>query len=312
MNQGWKPREITPTDVGVASTSEGLRTFLQDIGDIEPLLTAEKAIIFRGFGILPSDLDEVLDLVLPQRLAYIQGNSPRTKLGRNLYTSTEYPSEFTISMHNELSYANRWPDRLAFYCEQPPTSQGATLVADGERWLAMIDAEVREAFAGGVRYTQNLHKGSGLGRSWQQAFESTERELVEKLLDESDVDWRWRENGGLRIEQVRPATTRHPRTGAEVWFNQADQFHPVGLGEATAAALAEIMGPDDLPQSVTFADGGEIPAEYVRHIQDRGLAEAIDVDWHLGDLLLIDNVLVAHGRRPFNGPRRVLVAMSGN
>ena len=102
----------------------------------------------------------------------------------------------------------------------------------------------------------------------------------------------------------------HPVTGAEVWFNQADQWHPAGLGDETARALAAIMPAADLPQSVTFADGGAIPNAYVEQIRDRGLAEAVGVDWHGGDLLLIDNVLVGHGRAAFTGARRVLVAMS--
>jgi hypothetical protein len=70
------------------------------------------------------------------------------------------------------------------------------------------------------------------------------------------------------------------------------------------------MAEEEMPQSVTFADGTPIPAEYIARIQERGLASAVDVDWRAGDLLLIDNVLVGHGRRPFEGPRRVLVAMS--
>ncbi|WP_281425855.1 TauD/TfdA family dioxygenase [Polymorphospora rubra] len=37
----------------------------------------------------------------------------------------------------------------------------------------------------------------------------------------------------------------------------------------------------------------------------------MNVTWRAGDLLLIDNVLTAHGRRSFEGTRRVLVAMSG-
>jgi hypothetical protein len=37
----------------------------------------------------------------------------------------------------------------------------------------------------------------------------------------------------------------------------------------------------------------------------------VDVEWAAGELLLIGNVRVGHGRRPFTGPRRVLVAMSG-
>jgi len=75
-------------------------------------------------------------------------------------------------------------------------------------------------------------------------------------------------------------------------------------------ALRDALPEDELPQSVTFADGTPIPAEYVTQVRDRGLALAVDVDWQEGDLLVIDNVLVAHGRRPFAGSRRVLVAMS--
>ncbi|MER5443570.1 TauD/TfdA family dioxygenase [Streptomyces sp. NPDC002790] len=52
-----------------------------------------------------------------------------------------------------------------------------------------------------------------------------------------------------------------------------------------------------------------IPDEYVTHIRDVGLELAVDVDWREGDVLVIDNVLTGHGRRPFEGTRRILVAM---
>jgi hypothetical protein len=68
------------------------------------------------------------------------------------------------------------------------------------------------------------------------------------------------------------------------------------------------MDSDELPQSVTFADGSPIPASYAVHVREQGLAGAVDVSWRAGDLLLIDNVLVRHGRRPFTGQRRVLMS----
>jgi hypothetical protein len=183
-------------------------------------------------------------------------------------------------------------------------------VVDGARWLEALDPEVRSAFAAGVRYVQNLHGGKGLGKSWQDTFETDSRDEVDEFLATSGATWDWKADGGLRISQPRPSTTKHPVTGEEVWFNQADQWHVAGLGDDTAAALYQIMPEEDLPQSVTFADGSTIPAEYITQIRDRGLDEAVDVDWQTGDLLLIDNVLVGHGRRSFTGPRRILVAMS--
>ncbi|MCK9921188.1 TauD/TfdA family dioxygenase [Frankia sp. AgPm24] len=311
VNQDWRPLEVTPETADVEPSQRGLIDHLARAGDTGRLLEVAKAVVYRGFAVRPDALDSVLDHLLPERLAYVHGNSPRDRIGRNLYTSTEYPQNFTISLHNELSYTRSWPTRLLFYCEIPPTAGGATPVLDGQRWLSAIDPYVREAFTGGVRYTQNLHGGWGLGRSWQATFETDDRDVVETFLAGSGAQWWWRSDGGLRVTQVRDATVRHPVTGAQVWFNQADQWHVAGLGDETSAALAAIITEEDLPQSAEFADGSPIPAEYVAHVRDVGLANAVDVDWNAGDLLLIDNVLVAHGRRPFTGDRRVLVSMSG-
>ncbi|MDG4786449.1 TauD/TfdA family dioxygenase [Micromonospora sp. WMMD1102] len=309
-HQSWRPMEIDPAAAGVEASPQGLADYLSTTAELDNLLTAEKALVFRGFQVTEETLDPVMDQLLPNRLAYVHGNSPRTKVGKNVYTSTEYPPEFTISMHNELSYAHQWPSRLMFFCHTAAETGGATPVVDAALWLHSLDPQVRAAYAGGVRYTQNLHDGFGLGKSWQDTFETADRDEVEAFLSSTEASWEWKSDGGLRVTQDRPSTTRHPVTGVEVWFNQSDQWHPAALGDDTAKSLAEVLPPDELPQSVTFADGSPIPDEYVIQVRDRGLEAAVDVDWRQGDVLLIDNVLVGHGRRPFTGRRRVLVAMS--
>jgi MFS family permease len=309
MNE-WQPKVITPSSIGAKPAPEDLSKYLADTERLDAQLLEHKALVFRGFQVTPGTLEPVLDALLPARLAYLNGNSPRTKVGDNLYTSTDYPAGFTISMHNELSYADRWPSRLMFFCERTPASGGATPVVDGVQWLAALDPEVREAFAPGVRYTQNLHGGRGLGKSWQDTFETDNRAVAEAYLKETGAEWSWRPDGTLHISQLRPSVVRHPLTGAQVWFNQADQWHPAGLGDQTAADLAKLVPPEDMAQSVVFADGSPIPAQYVEQVRDRGLAAAVDVSWSEGDVLLIDNVAVAHGRRPYTGDRRILVAMA--
>lgn len=298
----WAPTDITPADGPLLDHLTGR---------LDDLLLASGAVVFRGFRITPSSLDGTLDRILPNRLAYVHGNSPRSHVGDRIYTSTEYPADQTISMHNELSYSAKWPSRLAFYCETAPGSGGATPVVPGDAWLEALSPELRAAFADGVRYTQNLHDGHGFGKSWQETFETSDRGEVERHLAGMDgTTWEWKRDGGLRIAQMRPAVISHPVTGTEVWFNQADQWHHAALGGDTAAALARIMPEEDLPQHVTCADGSPIAPEHVLEIRDRGLEIAVDVDWQAGDLMVIDNVLVAHGRRPYSGQRRVLVAMS--
>jgi alpha-ketoglutarate-dependent taurine dioxygenase len=307
MGRTWRPCEITSDAAGTPDLADWLDSLGPD--RLAELLTEHGALVFRGFGVAPDAVDPVLDRLVPDRLPYVHGNSPRTRVRGNLYTSTEYPRQYTISMHNELSYAHRWPARLAFYCEKAPDRGGATSVLDGALWLCSLDADVRESFAGGIRYVQNLHDGIGFGKSWQETFETDDRKTVETFLSESRAEWEWGRDG-LRVTQLRPATVRHPVSGVEVWFNQADQWHPAGLGDQTSADLYTILSPEEFPQYVTFADGTPIPDAFVEQIRDRGLEGAVDVDWENGDVLLIDNVLTAHGRRPFEGTRRVLVAMS--
>lgn len=306
----WAPLVITPETAEQPATAAGLLAVVAETDVIDKQILEHKAIVFRGFGLGADRLDEAIDQLLSTRLAYVHGNSPRTKVGSNLYTSTEYPPEFTISMHNELSYSHSWPARLLFYCQLAAQTGGATPVVDAAAWLAALDPEVREAYRGGVRYMQNMHGGRGFGKSWQDTFETDDRTAVEAFLADAEASWEWKADGGLRVIQVRPSTTTHPVTGDEVWFNQSDQWHPAALDDEVGIALRDALPEDELPQSVTFADGSPIPAEYVTQVRDRGLVHAVDVDWQEGDLLVIDNVLVAHGRRPFTGPRRVLVAMS--
>lgn len=304
--QRWRPREITPPDAGVEPS--GLLTYLRGV-DLDKLLQQEKALLFRGFNLSAEKYDDTCAALLPNRLPYVNGNSPRTKVGRDIYTSTEYPAEETIWMHSEMSYSSMWPSRLMFICDRAPATGGATPVVDTRLWLESIDDQVREAFAGGLRYTQNMHAGRGLGKSWQVTFETDDRKAVGAWLEDAGADWAWKPDGGLRVSQVRPATLRHPVTDTEHWFNQADQFHIAGMGE-DAAMMAALVPKELVPQSVSFADGSPIPDEFIKHVQQTGLSLSCESAWQAGDVLLIDNVAVAHGRRPFTGDRRILVAMS--
>jgi alpha-ketoglutarate-dependent taurine dioxygenase len=246
---------------------------------------------------------------------YAGGASPRRTIGDAggpVYTSTDYPPHLTLPLHNELSYSATHPDRIYFGCLVAPSSGGATTLGDSRRILEAMPAAIRDAFeAKGVQYIRLLSPEKGSGYSWQDAFRSDDRAELERRCGDTGAQWEWLENGFVRIIERRPALARHPVTGEAVWFNQAAGFHPAALDPAVHAELIRLHGDESrFRLNVRFGDGSLIPAETIREVAAVIAREALPHAWQAGDVLMLDNLLNAHGRAPFRGERRIAVAMS--
>lgn len=277
------------------------------------LLLKVGAVLLRGFGPLePGEFGRfVRDFSGRPALDYVGGASPRVKVCEGVYTSTEYPRHYALSLHNEMSYTYRWPEHLYFYCDTPAAEGGETPLADSRALLRKIDAGVAARFREkGVMYERRLHGAAGVGLSWQEAFETDERGTVEEYCREGNVSYVWGGDGGLRMSQVRPATHVHALTGEEVWFNQADAFHTSGMHPETYRDYISRMSEDEFPLGARHGDGSAIDPAALAHVREVMAAEMSLFKWQAGDLLVVDNVLAAHGRMPFSGPRRVLLAMT--
>jgi alpha-ketoglutarate-dependent taurine dioxygenase len=306
------PLVVTPAR-DAARSCDALRGFIDDSKQwIEEQLVRHGAILLRGFAVADEHAFETVCRSIAGELgSYGGGNSPRTRLTRHVYTSTEYPRELPISLHNELSYAPNPPRRLFFHCQLPAASGGATPLADCRAFLRELAPEIRERFSRrGVRYVQNLHGGVGLGRSWQATFETESRAEVEARLAQEEAEFVWKPDGALRTTRRRPATARHPVTGEEVWFNQAEQWHPSSLDRKTRRALAALLQPEDYPHDASFGDGSPFDDAELAAIRTALRAAAVSFPWQAGDVLVLDNHLVAHGRDPYTGERSIRVAMA--
>jgi alpha-ketoglutarate-dependent taurine dioxygenase len=281
---------------------------------MEARLLEHGAVLFRGFAIRTQELFQRAVAVLGgNTLSYVDGNSPREKLGGGVYTSTEYPAEYFISLHNELSYSKRWPSRVFFCCITAPAEGGETPLADSRAILRRLPEGVRDEFVQKqVRYIRNLHGGHGLGPSWQKTFETDDRAAVEEFCRATDSEFQWNEDGSLTVTQVRPAIAVHPRTGETVWFNQADQFHPSTHPPAVYESLMAFYDgrEEAMPQTAAFGDGTPMDRALLDEVRRAASEEMRTFPWQEGDLLMVDNMLVAHGRKPFKGPRKILVSMT--
>lgn len=269
------------------------------------------ALLLRGFGVLGEQAFQALVRSFGHPLLnYEFGSTPRKAIEQGVYTSTEYPAHQVIPLHNEQSYTLQWPMKIWFHCIQPSAEGGETPIADSRRIFQQLDPALRQRFESKrLMYVRNY--GNGLDLPWEQAFNSADRAVAEAYCRANQIAFEWKDDGELRTRQVCQASARHPVTQDWVWFNQAHLFHVSNLPAAVRESLLAVVDdPLDLPRNVYYGDGSELEESALAEI--RGVLEQCTVrfPWQQGDVLMLDNMLVAHGRASFKGPRQVIVAMA--
>ncbi|HYN84435.1 MAG TPA: TauD/TfdA family dioxygenase [Pyrinomonadaceae bacterium] len=281
-----------------------------NLGFLETELQRHGAILFRDFGVeAVAGFTKFTRSVAPELLEYYERTVHRKVIDDKVYTASEYPAEHPIPMHNEYSFAHVWPLKLWFYCVRPAARGGETTLADSRRVYEMIPPDVRERFiTKRVMYARNY--GEGLDLGWEDVFQTSDRAEVEQYCREAGIPWEWKDGNRLRTRQVRDAVARHPRTGETVWFNQVHLFHVSSLEEGARRSLLTLFREEDLPRHAFYGDGSPIEPEALEAVREAYRRATVRVAWERGDVLMMDNMLVAHGREPFEGERTILVAMA--
>jgi alpha-ketoglutarate-dependent taurine dioxygenase len=276
---------------------------------IEERLLSCGALLFRGFVVDgPEGFERFIEAASRSGpLDYTYRSSMRKNVLPRIYTSTEYPPNYSIPLHHENAYASDWPMKIFFFCVTPAQEEGETPLADGRAVLASISPQTRAKFSAGVRYRRCYGK---LDLPWQEVFQTESRDNVESYCHEHGIEFEWRGDRELRTCQVSQGIARHPTTNEDVWFNQAHLFHVSALPKTARETMLENFSEDDLPRNATYADGRSIETSVLDEVRAAYEKHRKTFPWREGDVLLLDNMLFAHGRSRYKGARRVLVGMA--
>jgi alpha-ketoglutarate-dependent taurine dioxygenase len=278
---------------------------------LETMLLAHKAILFRNCGIDTINAFEQLVTALygGSLMEYKDRSTPRRELAQNVYTSTVYPAEYRIALHNEGTYWIKWPLKLIFCCLSEATHGGETPIADSHRIYNRIPASIREKFERkNVLYVRNYNDGFGL--TWQDAFQTQNCRVVEEYCRENQIEFDWKPGDRLRTRQVRRAVAEHPKTGERLWFNHAAFFHISSLDPTMRDALTREFSEEDLPYNTYYGDGSPIEGDVLEALRAAYQEEMIQFPWKKGDVMILENMSVCHGRAPYSGPRKVITALA--
>ncbi|KAJ7547635.1 hypothetical protein O6H91_08G096200 [Diphasiastrum complanatum] len=276
---------------------------------LESQLLRSGAILLRGYGVeSASDFNDVVEAFGFEQFPYVGGAAPRSNVVGRVFTANESPPDQKIPFHHEMAQVPTFPARLFFYCDTEPKEGGETPIVLShvvyEKMVNEYPQFVNDLEEKGLLYIRVLGTGddlsSPIGRGWQSSFMTNDKVLAEERAAKAGMRLEWLDGGCVRtISGPLPAIKYDYRHGRKVWFN---------------SMVAAYTGWEDArnkpEKAVMFGDGSPLPADAVLACLEMLNKECVAFSWHQGDILLLDNIMVQHSRRPFKPPRRILASLT--
>ncbi|MGV0034022.1 MAG: TauD/TfdA family dioxygenase [Candidatus Azotimanducaceae bacterium WSBS_2022_MAG_OTU7] len=273
------------------------------------LLAAHGAILFRGFPVADAmQFDAFIQAFALDNFAYSDSLSNAVRVNRTerVFTANEAPCTVPIFLHHEMAQTPVYPSRLFFFCEKAPLVDGETPLCRSDVLLTQLQQRAPEFVAAceelGVRYSNTMpavdDPESGLGRSWRSTLGTDEKHKAEVKLAGLGYRWEWQADDSLRATTPVLPAVRKLNDGRKVFFNQL-----------IAAFRGWKDERNDPRKSISFGDDSDIPVDAINVAIELADGLSFNLSWQTGDVALVDNFLVMHGRRPFEGERRVLASL---
>jgi len=267
------------------------------------------AILIRNAPVMdPQDFDRVVQTFRLNNFAYRNSlsNAVRKNITERVFTANEAPAEVAIYLHHEMAQTPYYPSKLFFFCEQAAESGGETPLCRSDILLTGLEREipdfVKQCRELGIRYTNVMpadnDAASGQGRSWQSTLRVAGKSEAESRLKELGYSWQWLSGDDLKVTTRALPAVRTLKDGREVFFNQI-----------IAAWRGWQDKRNDANRSITYGNGSSLAADHLETLLALSDSLTFNLPWKTGDVALVDNFLVMHGRNPFSGRRRVLASL---
>lgn len=276
---------------------------------VSDLINTHGFVLFRGYDIKSdSDFHRFIESFGLDNFKYADSfsNAVRHNRTERVFTANEAPPSVEIFLHHEMAQTLTFPGALFFFCEEAAQSGGATPVCRSDLTLKTLEmnnpgfvAKLREV---GVKYRNSMpseaNLESGQGRSWKDTLTVGSAQEAEEKLSALGYRFNWLDDGGLSVQTPALSAVDHFGRGKDVFFNQI-----------VAAAAGWTVAADDKEPRLCYGDDSPIQQDDLADAIDAAYRNTVDLNWQTGDVALLDNLKVMHGRRPFEGSRSVLASL---
>ena len=295
------------TDATLAQSVEWVK---QNADAMEALARQHGAVLFRDFPLLGAEgFDAFVSAFELPNFPYKKSFSNAVRVNRTerVFSANEAPADVQILFHHEMAQTPIYPRILFFFCEVAPERGGATPLCRSDVLLERLEKECPEFVQNceelGLRYTNVMplenDPQSGMGRSWKSTLRVETKEEAEERLKEYGYTSEWLPDSCLRATTPVLPCVREVSGGRRSFFNQL-----------IAAFYGWKDSRNDPSDAIRFGDGSRLDREAMMRAVQISEELTFPHNWQVGDVVLIDNTIVMHGRQPFEGTRKVLASLA--
>jgi len=268
------------------------------------------AVLLRDFPVSDAEgFDAIIRALDVPNFPYEKSLSNAVRVNRTerVFSANEAPPEVQIFFHHEMAQTPLFPRWILFSCEVAPQQGGATPLCRSDVLLERLQEEqpefVQRCQQLGLRYTNVMpdqdDAQSGMGRSWRSTLGVDSREEAEARLKTLGYEWEWQEDGCLKATTPPLPAVAECDDGRKVFFNQL-----------IAAFCGWKDDRNDPSQAIRHGDGSKLDTDAVMAAAKIADEITFNMQWQVGDVVLIDNTIVMHAREPFVGKRKVVASLA--
>ncbi|MDZ8095644.1 MAG: TauD/TfdA family dioxygenase [Nostoc sp. DedQUE05] len=253
-----------------------------DKEEIISLFKFHGILLFRGFDVDVDIFKEFTNLLSINFINYAGGAFSRRVINgdETLLSVNDFKSE--IKLHGEMYYQQNIPLMLWFFCANPPLEDGETTVCDGREFFHEISSSTKELFNKkklkfNVRISQD---------DWQKKYQTDDLNQLEEMCRKNNTHLTVNEDKSILLEYISPAIIPSRCGKYQVFINSLLPTKQLN------------------PKIINFEDDSEIPEEVVYELNEIAEKITTEISWQKGDILMIDNTRILHGRRSFADDQR--------
>ncbi|WP_413173057.1 TauD/TfdA family dioxygenase [Anabaena azotica] len=239
-------------------------------------------LLFRGFEANTEIFREFSNLFSTDFLDYAGGAFNRRVINGDQTILSVNDFQIEIKLHGEMYYQKHIPLMLWFFCANPAAKDGETTVCDGRHFFAEISNSTKELFSQKkLKFTVSMNK-----EQWQQKYKIDAVNQLQEMCKKNNTHLTVYEDQSILLEYICPVVIPSRCGKYQVFIN----------------SLLPTMQLN--PDVLRFDDDSPIPDELMKELTEIAEKITTNISWQKGDILMIDNTRIMHGRRAFTDEKR--------